>query len=345
MFKSARIKLTAWYLLIIMLISASFSVAIYRGLTSELSRIERAQRLRQEFSQDFPLPERAPFRLDPDIVEETRQRIRLGLILVNLIILGASAGAGYFLAGRTLKPISEMVDEQNRFISDASHELRTPLTSLKSEIEVNLRDKKLTLGEARKLLVSNLEEVNNLQTLSDKLIKLTKYRKGENGLTFNKISLAKVAEEAVKKVSGLARNKGITIVNKVGKYIIKGNKTALDEVFVILLDNAIKYSPKGKKVTLTCKRSDTSIAFDIKDEGYGIAKEDIPHLFDRFYRADKSRTKFEASGYGLGLAIAKEIVEKHHGTISVDSKLGEGTCVTVLLPVFSVFSDKIAKLT
>lgn len=99
MFKSARIKLTAWYLLIIMLISTSFSVAIYRGLTSELSRIETAQRLRQELLQDFPFPERAPFRLDPDIVEETRRRIRLGLFLVNLIILGASAGAGYFFGG------------------------------------------------------------------------------------------------------------------------------------------------------------------------------------------------------------------------------------------------------
>lgn len=110
------------------------------------------------------------------------------------------------------------------------------------------------------------------------------------------------------------------------------------------MDNAIKYSPKGKKITLTSKRSDRSITFEIKDEGYGIAKEDIPHLFDRFYRADKSRTKSEASGYGLGLAIAKEIVEKHHGTISVDSKLGQGTSVTIRLPVFSVFSDKVAKL-
>jgi signal transduction histidine kinase len=334
MFHSARIKLTAWYLLIIMLISISFSVAIYRVLTSELDRVERVQRLRIEHG----LPEQLriippsdtrneslrPLILDPGLIEETKNRLLVMLGLINLAILATSSGAGYFLAGRTLKPISKMVDEQNRFITDASHELRIPLTSLKSEIEVNLRDKKLTLAEAKKLLESNLEEVNNLQVLSDGLIKLTQYQKGENGFIFSNISLVSIVDEAVKKVTKLAKNKGIIIINKVNDYTIEGSKPLLEELFLIFLDNAIKYSPKQSKINLSSEKKDGNIFIHIADQGIGISEEDIPHLFDRFYRTDKSRTKSKIAGYGLGLAIAKEIVEKHNGTIHVESEEGKG---------------------
>src|SRR3989304_6174610 len=133
MFKSARLKLTAWYLAIIMLISVLFSLVIYQGATLELRRMERIQHFRQESSESFRRFSMPAFVLAPEVVEETKQRIRLALVTINLMILAASGAVGYFLAGRTLKPIQEMVDEQNRFITDASHELRTPLTSLRSE--------------------------------------------------------------------------------------------------------------------------------------------------------------------------------------------------------------------
>jgi signal transduction histidine kinase len=140
MFHSARIKLTAWYFLIIMLISVSFSVGIYRVTTVELNRIERMQRLRVEREDRLLMPSnevtpRPPI-LDPELIAETKNRFKIILFLINLGILAVSTGGGYFLAGRTLRPIKEMLDEQSRFITDASHELRTPLTSLKTEIEV-----------------------------------------------------------------------------------------------------------------------------------------------------------------------------------------------------------------
>src|SRR3989338_10907963 len=133
MFQSARIKLTIWYTLIIMIISLTFSLAIYRVLGSELNRLDRVQRLRIEHD----LPERSRlipstnlnqetlrrFFLDPELVKETRQRLGLILSLINLAVLAISAASGYFLAGRNLRPIKEMVEEQNRFITDASHEL------------------------------------------------------------------------------------------------------------------------------------------------------------------------------------------------------------------------------
>lgn len=325
MFKLARIKLTAWYLVIIMLISISFSTVIYRGMTLELNRIEQMQRFRR------PIPTLPG--IEPEIIEETKRRIALALASLNLIILGISGTAGWFLAGKTLKPIKEMVDEQGRFISDASHELRTPITSLKSEIEVNLRDKKLTLANARKVLASNLEDVNNLQNLSDRLIKLTRYPKGGNNFAPVKTSLSTIATEAVGKISSLAKTKKIKILNSVENIVLEAERESLVELFTIFLDNAIKYSPKEKTIKLNAIKTDNHIAIRFIDQGFGIAKNNIPHIFDRFYRGDKSRTKGESPGYGLGLAIAKQIVQRHSGTIKVKSQLGQGTTFTVTLPI------------
>ena len=145
MFKSARLKLTAWYLLIIMLISILFSIAIYSEINADLGRLEHYQELRKQRDLQFAPPLPPNPELDRNVVAEARDRITLILFLVNFGILVVSGGSAYFLAGRTLKPIKDMVDEQNRFITDSSHELRTPLTSLRSEIEVNLRDKNLSV--------------------------------------------------------------------------------------------------------------------------------------------------------------------------------------------------------
>ena len=340
MFYSARIKLTAWYLLIIMLISISFSVAIYNVLTSELNRVERIQKLRIEhrlsprtspLEPDDHLP--SSISLDQDLINESKNRIGLLLIIINIGILGTSSVAGYFLAGRTLKPIKEMVDEQNRFITDASHELRTPLTSLKSEIEVNLRDDKLTLAQAKKILGSNLEEVNNLQVLSDGLIKLTLYQRDNNGLIFESLPLSLIVAQAVRKVESLAKNKNISLNTNKNNLIIEGNKPALTELFVVLFDNAIKYSPKNTTISVKSEKTDGHVIIQVADKGIGISEEDIPHLFDRFYRTDKSRTKSDVGGYGLGLSIAKQIADKHHGLIKVESKINKGSIFTVQLPV------------
>lgn|SRR3989338_1863664 len=342
MFTRARLKLTAWYLLIITLVSVSFSVAMYKVLTNELDRVEHIQRLRQERQLSMPELNSIPlefrqkiprsFILDQQLVEETKNRLKSMLIIVNLGILGVSSLAGYFLAGRTLQPIKEIVDEQNRFISDASHELRTPITSLKTEIEVNLRDRNLS-KDAKKLLQSNLEEVNSLQSLSDNLIRLTQYQKTNYNIHFDDLSLLEIVVDACKKVANLAKHKKITIKNQVKDFILEGDSPSLTESLVILLDNAIKYSRKNTLITLTSKKSGHSLELEIKDEGVGIAEQDIPYLFDRFYRADRSRTKTDVQGYGLGLSIAKQIVDKHNGSISVGSKLNQGTTFTIQLPL------------
>lgn len=342
MFKSARIKLTAWYLLIIMFISLSFSLAMYRVLTSELDRVERTHRLRLEYhlpefyrplpSSDFDNDFSRPLFLDPALITETKNRLKIILAAINFAILAASAIAGYFLAGRTLKPIAEMVEDQRRFVADASHELRTPLTSLKTEIEVSLRQPQLTIKEAQKLLQSNLEEVNHLQVLSDNLIKLHQYQKGNNGLSLTHISLKPIIAEAIKKVSPQAKMKKISLVHQIYDYSLVANQPALIELFTIFLDNAIKYSPPQSQVKLTSAKTDGHILVHIADQGIGIDPKDLPHLFDRFYRADKSRTKSAVDGFGLGLSIAKQIIERHHGSIKVQTKLHQGTTFTIQIP-------------
>lgn len=226
-----------------------------------------------------------------------------------------------------------MVDEQNRFITDASHELRTPLTALRSELEATLLEKDLPAKEARNVLKSNLEEVINLQILSDNLLELAAQKKANNKKDFHDLSLLKITEEASKKVLPLAKKKSIIISNSISDVVIRGEKNYLVELFVILIDNAVKYSPPSTTVNLTSNKKDRMILIHVADQGIGIAPEDQTKIFERFYRTDKSRTKTQAKGYGLGLAIAKQIVDDHKGSIQVKSNGAQGSIFTVALPI------------
>lgn len=318
MFTIARIKLTAWYLVIIMVISLSFSVAIYLGVNRELVRLENSQNARQQrvdristFLKEsgVPLPPESASQIDLENVEQARLRIVSALGIINLSILILAGAGGYFLAGVTLDPIAKMMDEQKEFVSNASHELRTPLTSLKTEIEVALRNPKT---KDKELLKSNLEEVNNMQKLSNYLLELNRYESGKE-IPMTDVDLMAVALKAVGKKK---------IKMNLKKSIVTGNEDALAELVTILIDNAIKYG-KGKTVEIRTKPDGT---IEIEDHGMGIAESEIPHIFDRFYRSDKSRG---TDGYGLGLSIAKSIVDLHKGKIEVESKVGKGSTFRV----------------
>jgi two-component system, OmpR family, sensor histidine kinase CiaH len=332
MFHSARIRLTAWYLAIIMAVSLSFSAVIFRQISNEVERFARMQRLRFEhrFPGEFIIPQ---LDADDELVEEVRSRLLIRLAIINGSILLAAGGLGYILAGRTLRPISDMVDEQNRFISDASHELRTPLTALKSSIEVSLRDRRLTLPEARKLLKDSIDDVDQLQHLSDELLQLAQYQGANGNDEFETVSLDTVLTRSINRIAPLARKSDITLDKHLGDLHTLGNRGNLEKVFVILLDNAVKYSPSGSTIEIEGHRAKGWNLVSITDTGIGIDAADLPHIFDRFYRADKARQKESASGYGLGLSIARKIVTQHHGTIQVLSKPGKETRFTVFLPV------------
>lgn len=335
MFQTARLKLTAWYLLIIMTVSLSFSAVIYRALTIEVERFGRIQRYRIEhrMRNDMMLPFDADFSPpmlpvdDPQLIDYVKRRMLTTLTLINSFILILSGLLGYILAGRTLAPIKNMVDEQNRFITDASHELRTPLTALKASLEVNLRDKNLTLKSAKTLIRDSIGEVNALQSLSDSLLTLAQY---QNNSTYSSVAISEILSDAIRRVKPLAEQKHITIAHNIQDATVSGDQYGLTEVFMILLDNAVKYSQKSKEITVIANKKDSVVNVSFMDTGVGIAKKDLPYIFDRFYRADSSRAR---NGYGLGLSIAKKIIAFHHGSITVESKPGKGSTFTVTLPI------------
>jgi signal transduction histidine kinase len=331
MFHSARLKLTAWYLLIIMVISIFFSVVIYETTTTEMEQgLHRVESKYEHLSQFDPGVPRPPI-LEPGYIDDAKERVRDSLFIINLIIFVLSSGAGYFLAGRTLRPIKQMVDEQYRFITDASHELHTPLTAAKTTIEVGLRDKNLTLHEARDLLKSNLEDINTMDELTSSLLFLAQFQNSKN-IAFTNVQLKEIVKDAVKRVQPIAKLQEITIINDTTDYPLYGDKNSLIKVLVILLDNAIKYSYSKSRITIDARKTDGMVAIKVGDQGRGIDPKDIQHVFNRFYRTDKSRSKTTISGYGLGLSIAKKIITEHKGTITVKSIVDKGSTFTIQIP-------------
>ncbi|MCX6808747.1 MAG: HAMP domain-containing sensor histidine kinase [Candidatus Berkelbacteria bacterium] len=323
------IKLTLWYMLIVMAISLFFSCVTYQIAFSELDRGFRQQpvvfRTTGPMAINFPTDDLIKAR--DDRIDEISHDLQLYLFYLNLIILILAGIASYFLAKRTLQPIEEMAELQSRFTADASHELRTPLTAIKTEIEVALRDKKLTLSEARELLGSNLEEIDKLKNLSDSLLRLARYQdKKSFAIKPDFYNLREIADLAVKNVKKAAKIREIMIENDVENKNIYGDENLLTELFTILLDNAIKYSGDGKNITVSSREHSLHI-FEVlvADQGIGISPEDLTNIFNRFYRADLSRSSRNIAGHGLGLAIAKQIVEMHNATISATSEIGKGT--------------------
>lgn len=339
MFKTARLRLTFWYLVIIMMVSVIFSLAIYQILVREVERFARQHVIRTQIQVFNGAPPRLFFNDDAlpqvelELVKDSKTHILVNLFIVNGIILVFSGGLAYFLAGKTLQPIQEMVDEQHRFVSDASHELRTPLTALKTSMEVSLRDKKLDLPGAKKIIHESVQDVNRLQELSENLLQLTQYQKQNGNTHFEQLALGGILREAVKKIEPLAKKKKIEVAYDPTPLVLEGNKYGLVDLLVILLDNAVKYNHQNGKVTIGSKKQDKYVLLTVTDTGIGIRKKDIPYIFDRFYRADMARTKAAAGGYGLGLSIAKKIVELHHGRIQVESALDKGTTFEITLPM------------
>ena len=339
MFKKARLKLTAWYLAIIMLVSITFSAVIYRVLTNEVIRVARSQRIRIErlyFGPDISQNLPPTIYFDTDLLAETQRRLLFSLALINAGIVVLAASVGYFLAGKTLDPIQKMVDAQHQFISDASHELKTPITALKSSVEVYLRDTSPTLEEAHNLAAGSLEDINRLQVLSESLLTLSAYQQPLSQLVVAPTTPGAIIAKAMERTHAKAALRHIAIKTagvSFAKRRMEGDEGKLTDMVIILLDNAIKYSRKGGAVNIKTRVTKNSVVIDIADNGIGIAPKDLPHIFDRFYRADQARTHAGEGGYGLGLSIALHIAHLHHGTLIAKSKIAKGTTFTATIPL------------
>ena len=326
MFESATLKLTAWYTAILMTISILFSVVIYQVSVSEVNA--RLESLRDQISQSAMLNVSEDYfhTFATTQSHEATQSIIMGLVYVNIFIFIAGTMGCYALARFTLLPVERAHENQSRFVSNASHELKTPLASIKAENEVILRDKKATKEDLKEIIKSNLEEVDRLTDLSHMLLQLSsqdKIKLDKTKMNFSK-SIAKIVS-----ARKLPASEKIIVSKPKKDILIHVNKAAIEEVVNILIDNALKYSDKKTAIQMKLSRTARYAKLAISNSGPTISSRDIDRIFDRFYRGDSSRS---TDGYGLGLSLAKQIIDRHHGTIGCSSHRNK-TTFTINLPL------------
>jgi signal transduction histidine kinase len=252
---------------------------------------------------------------------------------VLLIIVGA----GYFLAQKALIPINESWEKQEQFVADASHEMRTPLAVIKSHAELLLHSPDHTIENESTRIASIIKESTRLSNLVAKLLLLARSDSNQVEIESRPIQIMELVENVVGQFQPIAELKNIDLTMQSSDVIeILGDKERIVQLLVILLDNAIKYTPEGGTIMVGVHKKYNAAEIVVKDTGIGISSEDLPHIFDRFYRADKARAGKDR-GTGLGLAIAKWIVEKHSGSIRAESTTGAGSMMVVTLPLKKYF--------
>lgn len=291
-----------------------------------MDRFAMAQKIRLERRMMVPVI------IDEDVIEEAKKRVVLNLVAINGFIWLAGAGLGYVLAGKTLKPIELSLEEQRRFISDAGHELKTPITALKTNLEVYLRGKKGADAhdEAVGVISDSLLDINRLHKLVESLLFLGRAENYLGEQDKKKLLVTWLIDEAIGRVQTLAKQKKIKIEHSPSKARARWDSEEVIKVLIILLDNAIKYSKNKSKIRINIKNGVNFVEISVVDFGLGIAADQINKIFDRFYRADVARSG--NNGFGLGLAIAKRIIENMNGKIWVESKLGVGSSFFIRLP-------------
>jgi heavy metal sensor kinase len=229
---------------------------------------------------------------------------------------------------KTLERLETLLGSQQRFMADVSHELRTPLTVIKGNIGLIRK-----YGADEESLNGIELEVDRLTRLVGDLLLLSQAESGVMPMDFVDVDLGTVLVEVMQQMIVLAGNKVKVKLKTIDQAIIKGDPDRIKQVFLNLISNAIAYTPQKGIVEVSLIRGEKEAIFMVKDNGAGISPEDLTHIFERFYRGDKSRTHTETSGFGLGLSIAKWITEKHGGKIEVESQIKQGTTFTVYLPL------------
>lgn len=260
----------------------------------------------------------------------------LNQLLIGLIALGTFSMAlvgvtSWWLAGRALRPAQEAWERQQRFIASASHELRAPLTLIRASAEVALRDLPPDESDQRALLHDVLAESDHMRRLVDDLLTLTRLDSGQLTLTKETVDLTALIAGIQRQVARLGEQRGVAVELADVGGLVQADTERLQQVLLIALDNALRYTPPGGRITLAATPMERTMQIRVADTGCGIAPEHLPHIFERFYRADPARGR-ENGNAGLGLSIAKGLVEAMGGRIAVESTVGVGTTVVISLP-------------
>jgi two-component system, OmpR family, sensor kinase len=234
---------------------------------------------------------------------------------------------------RMIERLEESFHQINRFSANASHELRTPLTVLQGELESVARTSSTLPVEIRETIGSALEETHRLTKIVESLLAISRLEAGEARNQLERLDFAELARSTADQMRLLAEEKHIHLdCNGAEPVEVDADPTRLKQVVVNLLDNAIKYTPESGKVSISVMKRDAHAVLEIADTGIGISPDDLPHIFDRFYRADKARSR-QMGGTGLGLSIVRSICLAHDGQVKVESTEGQGSIFHVELPL------------
>ena len=231
---------------------------------------------------------------------------------------------------QTLERLEALFTSQQRLLADVSHELRTPLTVIKGNADLMRRMKSLD----EESLTSIDQEAGRLTRLVGGLLLLAQAESGKLALNMKRVELDLLVTEVFQEMSILAGSKVRVRLNEIDQAYVHGDRDRLKQVFINLVANAIQYTPPGGEVFLSLEKIGEQARIICRDTGPGIPSEDLPHIFERFYRAEKSRTRGRTTGFGLGLSIANWIVERHGGRIEVDSQEAKGTTFAIWLPLY-----------
>ena len=265
---------------------------------------------------------------------ESMQRSFLNLLIVIFIIIGIIGVflaflSSYFVANKALVPIKQAWIKEKTFVADASHELRTPLTVIRTNMEIVMGNENETVKSQKNWLFNIQYEYMKMAKLVDDLLFLAREDSKEKYVNISAINLSEIVLQTCNEFKPLIAEKQIELLLNIEKgIVIPGDDIKMNRLICILLDNAIKYTGSSGKIEVSCHRTDKHSVIKVSDTGIGISEEDITKIFQRFYRADKSRNS-EIEGTGLGLSIADSIVKQFNGTMRVSSKLGKGSTLEV----------------
>jgi two-component system sensor histidine kinase CiaH len=263
---------------------------------------------------------------------------RFAFIIFTGQVIGMTAIvlASYYLARRALVPIRAAWEKQQQFVADASHELRTPLAVIKSNAELLLRRPEHTI-ELETIRITNvIRETIRMSKLVSTMFTLARADADQIEIEAVPVILNDIITAVAEQFEPLTQMQGISLqVQCSERIMLVADRERLQQLFVILLDNAIKFTAESGLIQVICRKQSNVALMEVRDTGCGIPSADLPHIFDRFFRGDKVRPR-KKGGAGLGLAIAQWIVEKHNGKIWVESEIGVGTQVYVTIPIEKV---------
>lgn len=265
-------------------------------------------------------------------LNETFRQLDLGLIGGAAISLILVSFGGIFLTRQAMQPIEQSFDRLQQFTADASHELRSPLMAIKASSQVAMRYPEGMRPSDADEFRAIAQSAERMTRLTEDLLMLARMDK-KLKVTWENINLTELLQHLVNQLQPQAVAKDLTLIYQPSSsQMIKGNSEQILRLFTNLIENAMHYTPASGQITISVNTLGQWISVSIKDTGIGIAPEQIEHIFDRFWRADTSRSQW-TGGSGLGLAIAQSIAESHGGKISVTSQLAVGSCFTVRLPI------------